>query len=65
MLFRSLPDLDNLVSDSKGPVEDVINDSLFAVEGKTENVKPVADVAVGNDSTLMAEAIRTLLKREG
>lgn len=60
-----LPELDNLVPEKIQPAADIIDDSAFATTGKAPTVNPVADVVVGQDTTLMAEAIRTLLKREG
>ena len=43
---------------------EVIEDSAFA-RGESSSVELVPDAVVGADTNLMAESIKTLLRREG
>ena len=61
----SLPELGSIVSDIKNEESEVIQDSAFAEGEKSSSVEFIPDAVVGADTTLMAEAIKTLLKREG
>lgn len=64
-----LPDLSNVVTDSSDTVSDVISDSDFATaDNPSANYSAGSGnkkVDVGNDASLMADTIRTLLKSEG
>lgn len=60
----SLPELGSIVPDPRPQETEVIEDSAFA-KGETSSSKLVPDAAVGADTNLMAEAIKTLLRREG
>ncbi len=62
--LSELPDIESMVSDSIGAGPDVIEDSSFASEGLVSGIS-ASDLTSGNDSTVIADAIRTLLKREG
>ena len=62
--MSELPDIESMVSDSIGSGPDVIEDSSFASEGLVSGIS-ASDLTSGNDSTVIADAIRTLLKREG
>lgn len=61
----SLPEMKDVFSDSKPQNDEVIEDSAFATGEATPSADFVPDVAMGADASLMAEAIKTLLKREG
>lgn len=60
----SLPELGSFIPDTPAQESEVIEDSAFA-KGESSSVELIPDVAVGTDTTLMAEAIKTLLRREG
>lgn len=60
----SLPELGSIVPDPRPQETEVIEDSAFA-KGEPSSSKLVPDAAVGADTSLMAEAIKTLLRREG
>lgn len=64
-----LPDLSDVTADSDEEITDVISDSDFATANNpTTNYSAPAgkdSVDVGNDTALMANTIRTLLKSEG
>ena len=60
-----LPDFGGLAADEGSLSEDVVTDSDFAVTGRSASENLTQDINVGTDSSLMADAIRTLLKREG
>ena len=60
-----LPDFGGLAADEGSLSEDVVTDSDFAVTGHSASENLTQDINVGTDSSLMADAIRTLLKREG
>ncbi len=62
--LSELPDIEGMVSDSLESDSSVIEDSVFASEGSSSGVE-IPDVSAGNDTSLIADAIRTLLKREG
>jgi hypothetical protein len=61
----SLPELGSIVSEMKNEESEVIQDSAFAEGEKSSSVEFIPDAVVGADTTLMAEAIKTLLRREG
>lgn len=60
----SLPEMGSIVPDARPQESDVIEDSAFA-KGESLSSDLVPDAAVGADTNLMAEAIKTLLRREG
>lgn len=62
-----LPDVSDLTSSNpKSAFDGVISDSSFATEGLKPSGSSVAsDIDVGTDTSLMAEAIRTILTNEG
>ncbi len=62
-----LPDVSDLTSSNpKSAFEGVISDSSFATEGlKPGGSSTASDIDVGTDTSLMAEAIRTILTNEG
>lgn len=62
-----LPDVSDLTSSNpKSAFEGVISDSSFATEGlKPSGSSAASDIDVGTDTSLMAEAIRTILTNEG
>ena len=62
--LEELPDIESMVSDSLESEPSVIEDSAFASEGSNSGVS-VPDISSGGDTTVIADAIRTLLKREG
>lgn len=62
--LAELPDIESMVSDSIESEPAVIEDSAFASEGVSSGIS-IPDVSSGNDTTVIADAIRTLLKREG
>ena len=62
--LSELPDIESMVADSIGSEPEVIEDSAFASEGLSSGIS-TSDISSGNDTTVIADAIRTLLKREG
>ena len=62
--LEELPDIESMVSESIESDPAVIEDSAFASEGVSSGIE-IPDVSSGNDTTVIADAIRTLLKREG
>ena len=62
--LEELPDIESMVSDSLESETSVIEDSAFATEGSNSGVA-IPDISSGGDTTVIADAIRTLLKREG
>ncbi|MCR4940013.1 MAG: hypothetical protein K5930_07910 [Treponemataceae bacterium] len=62
--LSELPDIESMVSDSLESDSSIIEDSVFASEG-TPNGSEGSEISAGNDTSLIADAIRTLLKREG
>jgi hypothetical protein len=62
--LAELPDIESMVSDSIESEPAVIEDSAFASEGVSSGIT-IPDISSGNDTTVIADAIRTLLKREG
>ena len=60
----SLPEFGSIVPDARPQESEVIEDSAFA-RGESSSVELVPDAVVGADTNLMAEAIKTLLRREG
>ena len=62
--MEELPDIESMVSDSLESEPAVIEDSAFASEGSGSGVS-IPEISSGNDTTVIADAIRTLLKREG
>ena len=62
--LEELPDIESMVSDSLESEPAVIEDSAFASEGSGSGVS-IPEISSGNDTTVIADAIRTLLKREG
>ena len=60
----SLPELGGFAPEVRTQESEVIEDSAFA-RGETSSVELVPDAVVGADTNLMAEAIKTLLRREG
>lgn len=62
--LSELPDIEDMISDSVKSESGVIEDSAFAAEGLSSGLT-VPDVNPANDTKVIADAIRTLLKREG
>lgn len=62
--LSELPDIEGMVSDSIESNSSVIEDSAFASEGSSSGVE-IPDISAGNDTAVIADAIRTILKREG
>ena len=60
----SLPEFGSIIPDARPQESEVIEDSAFA-RGESSSVELVPDAVVGADTNLMAEAIKTLLRREG
>ena len=60
----SLPEFGTVIPTKSSQESEVIEDSAFA-RGETSTQDLISDADVGADTNLMAEAIKTLLRREG
>ena len=59
-----MPEFGSIIPDVNPQESEVIEDSAFA-KGEDSPLSFGPDTMVGADTNLMAEAIKTLLKREG